>query len=229
MIDLFVKGGPLMYPLLLCSVVSLAVIIEKGVLYLGSKTKRGMPGEAMGLVRRGEIQQALERVRQLGGPVCAIIAEALRNYELSGEAPVGAAPAGVSPARDALGRGALGRDALESRISLAGSAELKRLTRHLHYLELIGKIAPMIGLSGTVLGLARTFQTVALTRGLADANLLAGGIWEALITTVTGLFIAIPALIFYHLYDNGIRSLAHEMKVVGQDIIGTLEELRDRV
>jgi biopolymer transport protein ExbB/TolQ len=50
-----------------------------------------------------------------------------------------------------------------------------------------------------------------------------------LITTVTGLFIAIPALIFYHLYDNGIRSLAHEMKVVGQDIIGTLEELRDRV
>lgn len=204
MIDLFVKGGPLMYPLLLCSVVSLAVIIEKGVLYLGSKTKRGMPGEAMGLVRRGEIQQALERVRQLGGPVCAIIAEALQNYELA-------------------------RDALESRISLAGSAELKRLTRHLHYLELIGKIAPMIGLSGTVLGLARTFQTVALTRGLADANLLAGGIWEALITTVTGLFIAIPALIFYHLYDNGIRSLAHEMKVVGQDIIGTLEELRDRV
>ena len=214
MIDLFVKGGPLMYPLLLCSVVSLAVIIEKGVLYLGSKTKRGMPGEAMGLVRRGEIQQALERVRQLGGPVCAIIAGALRNYELSGQGP---------------GRETPGRDALESRISLAGSAELKRLTRHLHYLELIGKIAPMIGLSGTVLGLARTFQTVALTRGLADANLLAGGIWEALITTVTGLFIAIPALIFYHLYDNGIRSLAHEMKVVGQDIIGTLEELRDRV
>ncbi len=214
MIDLFVKGGPLMYPLLLCSVVSLAVIIEKGVLYLGSKTKRGMPGEAMGLVRRGEIQQALERVRQLGGPVCAIIAGALRNYELSGQGPAGETP---------------GRDALESRISLAGSAELKRLTRHLHYLELIGKIAPMIGLSGTVLGLARTFQTVALTRGLADANLLAGGIWEALITTGTGLFIAIPALIFYHLYDNGIRSLAHEMKVVGQDIIGTLEELRDRV
>ena len=224
MIDLFVKGGPLMYPLLLCSVVSLAVIIEKGVLYLGSKTKRGMPGEAMGLVRRGEIQQALERVRQLGGPVCAIIAGALRNCELAGAAPAGDAPAGETP-----GRGALARDALESRISLAGSAELKRLTRHLHYLELIGKIAPMIGLSGTVLGLARTFQTVALTRGLADANLLAGGIWEALITTVTGLFIAIPALIFYHLYDNGIRSLAHEMKVVGQDIIGTLEELRDRV
>ncbi len=214
MIDLFVKGGPLMYPLLLCSVVSLAVIIEKGVLYLGSKTKRGMPGEAMDALRRGEIQQTLERVSQMGGPVCAIIAEALRGQGLAGEAPAGET---------------LARAALESRISQAGSAELKRLTRHLHYLELIGKIAPMIGLSGTVLGLARTFQTVALTRGLADANLLAGGIWEALITTVTGLFIAIPALIFYHLYDNGIRSLAHEMKVVGEDIIGTLEGLRDRV
>jgi len=209
MIDLFVKGGPLMYPLLLCSVVSLAVIIEKGVLYLGAKTKRGMPGEVMGLVRRGEIQQTLEKVSQMGGPVCAIIAEALKYHE----------PAG----------GVLTREALESRISQAGSVELKRLTRHLHYLELIGKIAPMIGLSGTVLGLAKTFQSVASTRGFADANILAGGIWEALITTVAGLFIAIPALIFYHLYDNGIRSLAHEMKTVGEDIIGTLEELRDRV
>ena len=219
MIDLFVKGGPLMYPLLLCSVVSLAVIIEKGVLYLGSKTKRGMPGEAMDTLRRGEIQQTLERVSQMGGPVCAIIAEALRGQGLAREAPAGEAPSGGTP----------GREALESRISQAGSAELKRLTRHLHYLELIGKIAPMIGLSGTVLGLAKTFQTVASTKGLADANLLAGGLGEGLITTVTGLFIAIPALIFYHLYDNGIRSLAHEMKIVGEDIIGTLEELRDRV
>ena len=209
MIDLFVKGGPLMYPLLLCSIVSLAVIIEKGVLYLGSKKKRDIPGEAMDLVRRGEIQQTLDRIGPMGGPVCTIIAEALRGQGLAGAAP--------------------GRDALESRISQAGSAELKRLTKHLHYLELIGKIAPMIGLSGTVLGLARTFQTVASTRGFADANLLAGGIWEALITTVVGLFIAIPALIFYHLYDNGIRSLVHEMKIVGEDIIETLEQLRDRV
>ncbi len=219
MIDLFVKGGPLMYPLLLCSVVSLAVIIEKGVLYLGSKTKRGMPGEVMDLLRRGKIQQTLEKVSQIGGPVCVIIAEALRNHERSGQGPAGEAP----------GRDALTRASLESRISQAGSMELKRLTRHMHYLELIGKIAPMIGLSGTVLGLAKTFQTVASTRGFADANILAGGIWEALITTVVGLFIAIPALIFYHLYDNGIRSLAHEMKIAGEDVIGTLEELRDRV
>ena len=203
-----------MYPLLLCSVVSLAVIIEKGVLYLGAKTKRGLPGEVMDLIRRGKIQQTLERVSQMAGPVCAIIAEALKYNE----------PSGGTPGRDALARASL-----ESRISQTGSAELKRLTRHLHYLELIGKIAPMIGLSGTVLGLAKTFQNVASTRGFADANILAGGIWEALITTVVGLFIAIPALIFYHLYDNGIRSLAQEMKIVGEDIIGTLEEIRDRV
>ncbi len=202
MIDLFIKGGPLMYPLLLCSVISLAVIIEKGVIYLGSKTRRSVVAEAMDLLRKGEVEQILERLKRMRGPVIAIMTEALQNRDSN-------------------------RDALESRISQAGSAELKRLTGHLHYLELIGKVAPMIGLSGTVLGLTRTFQAVAATRGFADANLLAGGIWEALITTVAGLFIAIPALIFYHLYDNGIRSLAHEMSMVGEDIISVLEGIRD--
>jgi biopolymer transport protein ExbB len=201
MIDLFFKGGPLMYPLLLCSVISLAVIIEKGVIYLSSKTKRGIVDEAVDLLKRGEVERVLERLSGMTGPVCAIITEAVQNRDSN-------------------------RDALEGRISQAGSAELKRLTGHLHYLELIGKVAPMIGLSGTVLGLARTFQTVAATRGFADANLLAGGIWEALITTVAGLFIAIPALIFYHLYDNGIRSLAHEMSMAGEDIIKALEGIR---
>jgi biopolymer transport protein ExbB len=204
MIDLFIKGGPLMYPLLLCSVVSLAVIIERGVQYLGSKINRSAVEEMMRLVKRGELEGALRQSRRSNGPVCAIIAEVLANRRLD-------------------------RDGLEGRISQVGSGELKRLTRHLHYLELIGKIAPMIGLSGTVLGLARTFQTVASVRGFTDPSLLAGGIWEALITTVVGLFIGIPALIFYHLYDNGIRSLAHEMKSVGEELVGALEGRRDRV
>ena len=98
--------------------------------------------------------------------------------------------------------------------------------QYLHYLELIGKIAPMLGLSGTVLGLARTFQTVASVSRFADPSLLASGIWEALITTVAGLFIGIPALIFYHLYDNGVRSLAFEMRTNGEEMVAALSETR---
>ena len=82
MIDLFIKGGPLMYPLLLCSIVSLAVIIERGILYLRSKTNRSVVEETMSLVERGEIEEALARTGRMRGPVCTIIAAGLANCGL---------------------------------------------------------------------------------------------------------------------------------------------------
>ena len=201
MIDLFLKGGPLMYPLLLCSVVSVAVIVERGLLYLRAGTSRAAVSEVLASARDGRPEEALDQSRDLGGAVGLVLAEALENRNLP-------------------------REDLENHLSLTGSAEIKGLSRHLHYLELIGKIAPMLGLSGTVLGLARTFQTVASATRFADPSLLASGIWEALITTVAGLFIGIPALIFYHLYDNRVRSLAFEMRTGGEEMVAILEEAR---
>jgi biopolymer transport protein ExbB len=103
-----------------------------------------------------------------------------------------------------------------------GSGELKRLSTRLHLLELIGRIAPMLGLSGTVLGLTRTFQTVASVRTFADPALLANGIWEALITTVTGLFVGIPALVFHHFFENRLNSFSFELKSTAESMIAEL-------
>ena len=118
----------------------------------------------------------------------------------------------------------LPRTDLENRLSRLGSLELKRLGQRLHLLELVGRISPMLGLTGTVTGLTRAFQTVAALRQVSDPSLLASGIWEALITTVAGLFIGIPSIVAYHLLDNRLKSLAFEMKSAGEELVARIGE-----
>jgi biopolymer transport protein ExbB len=190
-----------MVPLLACSVLSLAVILERAVHFLGTRTSRSGLESALASLRRGDTSSAQEALESLRGPVASLAAEALRNRSMP-------------------------RAELESRLSLVGSSELKRLSLRLHWLELIGRISPMLGLVGTVLGLTRTFRAVAAVRHLSDPSLLASGIWEALITTVAGLFIGIPTLVFYHLYQNRLRSLSFEMKTYGEEVVAMLEEGR---
>ncbi|HUV06277.1 MAG TPA: MotA/TolQ/ExbB proton channel family protein [Spirochaetia bacterium] len=199
MIDLFLKGGPLMYPLLLGSVISLALILERGLCLLRSRTNRRKIEEIKELVQGNAYERAASEVEGLAGPVASLCAMVLRSRDMS-------------------------LPELEKEISLAGSRKLKALNRNLHILELIGKISPMVGLFGTVLGLARTFQTVAQLKRMANPALLASGIWEALITTVAGLFIGIPAIIFYHLYDNRARSIAFEMRTYAEEFISHVKE-----
>jgi biopolymer transport protein ExbB len=115
---------------------------------------------------------------------------------------------------------------LENRLSRLGSRELKRLAHRLHWLELVGRVAPMLGLTGTVTGLTRAFRTVAALKQVTDPGLLANGIWEALITTIAGLFIGIPALIAYHLYENRLRALAFELKTSSEELVAVLTERR---
>ena len=199
---MFLKGGLLMYPLAACSLIALAVILGKGRPFRPRPPGEG-PGRGRAAGRRGgRFEQARGAVR-------------------SRPPPPGA------PARRGAGRtGALPRADLENHLSRLGSRELKRLSHRLHWLELVGRVAPMLGLTGTVTGLTRAFRTVAALKQVTDPGLLASGIWEALITTIAGLFIGIPALIAYHLYDNRLRSLAFEMKTSSEELVAALTERR---
>lgn len=116
---------------------------------------------------------------------------------------------------------------LQKAISLQGAHELQLLNKHLHILELIGRIAPLIGLLGTVLGMVEAFKTLAAIRGAIEPALLAGGIWEALITTVAGLCVAIPALVFHHFFEDQVAAWAFQMKQTGTELIGLLAVKRD--
>jgi biopolymer transport protein ExbB len=199
MLDLFLKGGPLMYPLLFFSVLSFAIIVERGVSLHRARTPSSVLAEALDLVKQKKQEEALRVYCTASGSAALLGETALTAKHL--------------PIED-----------VEGLLSREGSKKLKSLTKHLHLLELIGKISPMVGLSGTVLGLAGTFQTVAGLERMADPSVLAGGIWEALITTVTGLFVAIPALIFFHLYESRIKTVSFEMKHHSETILALLKE-----
>lgn len=190
-----------MYPLLLCSVIALAVILDRGIRFIGSGVSASWFESIRVHVRQGAFSEASALTQKQRGPVAELLHEVIENRRLP-------------------------RAELESRISASGSAQLKRLSTGLHLLELIGRIAPMLGISGTVLGLTRTFQTVASVKTFANPGLLAGGIWEALITTVTGLFIGIPALVFHHFFENRLKTLSFEMKSSAETMLAELGESR---
>jgi biopolymer transport protein ExbB len=194
MLDLFYKGGPLMYPLLFGSVLMVAIIIERGYHFIRAKVKRNFLESVTGAIEEGDLDGAEGMARRSRGPVAAIVETAIRYRNFT-------------------------QDVVENKISLRGDQELKRLSKNLHLLELTGKIAPMIGLLGTVIGMVEAFREVSAVQNLVDPSLLAGGIWEALITTVAGLFVGIPALVFYHLYTNQVKATAFAMKHIGEDIM----------
>jgi len=199
MIELFLKGGLLMYPLAACSLIALAIIIEKSLEYWRARGERSHAEAVLRAAAARDWARAQALVRDDASPLGRLLASAL------------------------AGRG-LPKPDLENRLSREGSIALKRLGRRLHLLELIGRIAPMLGLTGTVTGLTRAFQTVAALRQVSDPSLLASGIWEALITTVAGLFIGIPTIIAWHLLDNRLKSLAFDMKTAAEELVAAMSE-----
>lgn len=204
MVDLFYKGGPLMYPLLLGSVLMIAIVIERGFHFFGAGVNRKFVVTVKDHIQRGQFEKALEIAEEGRGPVALIFQEALKFREYT-------------------------QDVIENEISIRGDQVLHSLSRNLHLLELIGKIAPMIGLLGTVMGMVDAFHEVASVKNLVDPSLLASGIWEALITTVVGLFVGIPALVFHHLYAMKVKAVAFSMKHYGEEILSMTGGRSDRV
>jgi biopolymer transport protein ExbB len=187
LITLFERGGILMYPLRLASIVALWIFLQR-LYHLRCADSRAASlfDEVNTLLLRSERDRALHRARKRPGPVAAVFAALLR--EPSGE-----------------------KADLEELAAMQGSKELKRLTRRLPLLLLIAGMAPLIGLLGTVLGLVKAFQKVAMAQGVVNPSLLADGIWEALLTTVAGLMIAIPAALFHHYLDQKVKACTFEI------------------
>ena len=199
MIELFLKGGPLMYPLLAFSIITIALIIERGIIIGGAGISKSKLDGVINSIESTGITAALEQYKEIRSPLALFYRKVLLMVEMH-------------------------KPEIDEWVSIEGARIIRALRRHLHLLELVGKVSPMVGLSGTVLGLTRTFQKVAGLQTMADPSTLAGGIWEALITTVTGLFVAIPAILCYHLYENRIKSISFEMKNHIETIVATLKE-----
>ena len=185
--NLISSGGVVMYPLLLTSVISLAVIIERALFLRRSRILRP---EILEMVKSLEgsrdLEKAAKRLRNKEGPFINIIRVGLENRKRS-------------------------RDEIKEVIVDQGRQETRTLERGLAILETIAGIAPLLGLLGTVLGMIKVFKVISV-QGLGQTQSLSGGISEALVTTLVGLSIAIPTLVAYNFFNHKVEDLVLEIE-----------------
>ena len=189
--DFAVAGGPVIWLLMVLSFVSLALIALK----------------AFDLARVSGGRTERESVlKQLQSPV------AWRP---------GAVSVSTRTPADRVLRAALDADAaglsetqIESELAERGNREVARMARYLRLLEVIAMVGPLLGLLGTVLGMIEAFQQLELEGGSANAAVLAGGIWKALLTTAAGLIVAIPAAVAAHLFGARVEGATVAMEDV---------------
>lgn len=182
-------------PLLIASVFSVAVILEKAIFFLRYRDSSfRLIKKIELLVEQNDILTALNELKGEKGPNAKLLATALSHHS-------------EDPARI--------REVLQA----VGEDEIKKMEKHLPILDVIAMISPLLGLLGTVLGIITSFNILGAAAGIAGANQVSSGIAAALISTALGLIIAIPSAIFYSYFTNIVESKAHEMNLSMVDIM----------
>ncbi|HPE26176.1 MotA/TolQ/ExbB proton channel family protein [Albidovulum sp.] len=166
------SGGPIMVVLAALSLASLALIAVKVIELWSCRSGEGARRTAIAKWAAGDTSGARAAVAGGKAPADRVTAAAMAGLQ-----------AGMP------------RDRLLAEVTRRGNAELDRMNRHIRLLELIAMVSPLLGLLGTVTGMIQSFQELAAAEGAANASVLAGGIWQALLTTAAGLLVAIPAAI----------------------------------
>lgn len=194
MTNIIFKGGIFIWPIFLCSLISLTVIFER--LYYFHKTRAGN-------------RNLSERVKTL-----------LKNKKNDGAISLCEKENGFLERFLCVGIKVSDRQEEEKkkRLRRAGSRELEEGEKRLRILSVIGNISTLLGLLGTVTGMIQTFMKIESTGGVVDVSILAGGIWEALLTTAAGLSVAIPTLVLYHYFEGVVDARAIQLKNIAADV-----------
>jgi biopolymer transport protein ExbB len=197
MLEIFEKGGFLMYPIFICSLVAVTIFFER-MFYLKSvKTKSNrFVLRVKNLVKKGSIELAISACRKSPTPISKIMLAGLMKF-------------------------GQGRDEMKEAIEDSASQEIPVLERNLSTLSTIGNITPLLGLLGTVFGMVKAFNVIAVM-GVGKPEALAGGISEALLTTAFGLSIAIPTIVVYNYLSHRVDKLIREMEVNCVDLVDLL-------
>ncbi len=190
-------GGPIMIPIFICSVIALAVVLERMVSLRRSRIMRPELIEVIDAIRGPEdIQVIYNRCDVIKGPFSNIIRRTISNTHLSREEKV-----------------------LD--IQATGRQEARSLERMLVVLEIITAITPLLGLLGTVLGMSQVFDVISEV-GLGQTKAFSGGIAQALRTTIIGLGVAIPSLIAYSSFDRKVDNLILEMEKYSMSLLNKI-------
>ncbi|HMA59976.1 MAG TPA: MotA/TolQ/ExbB proton channel family protein [Halanaerobiales bacterium] len=197
-------GGPMAIPLIICSIFSVAVIIEKAVFFIRRKDNSLRLLKRIELkVENDDIIGALNELKGEKGPNAKLLSTALSHYE---EDP----------------------DRIREVLQAVGEDEIKKMEKHLPVLDVVAMISPLLGLLGTVLGIISSFNILGTAAGAANPAQISSGIAAALISTAMGLVIAIPTAIFYSYYINKVEEKSHEMNLSMIDIMDVITDRSER-
>ncbi len=192
--ELMLKGGWIVWPILLCSVVAAILFLERLFhLHRAQIKQEDFLNGIYTIANRGNLAEAVSICDQTPGPVAHMVRIALLH---SDEPP----------------------PELKQTIAKAGLAEIPRLEKNLGGLLTIAQITPLLGLLGTVLGLVQVFGTMQRNAPLVEIGDLSAGIWQALISTAMGICVAVPAFAAYNLLLSRVESITLNMEHAAEDI-----------
>lgn len=198
--SMFLKGGIIMWPILLCSVVGLAVVIDRYIVI--RKARINVPAfmvRIRGFIKKKDISGAISYCMEEKSPIANVVRKGLKKYKL-------------------------GHERVKESIENAGNQEISKLEKGLSILASVAGIAPLLGFLGTVTGMITAFMTIQDLQGSVGPSDLAGGIWEALITTAFGLFVGIPALALYNYFLSAVKKLVGEIEMVANDVVDVIQD-----
>ncbi len=202
-VALIIKGGVIMIPIILLSIIGLALILER--FWTLWRIRLDIPRftqEIFLYLERGHFQKALERCEKARHPIADVFKLGILNR-------------------------ALKREEVERMMEREGDEQVQYLEQHLGALIIIIGVEPMLGFLGTIVGLIQAFMTWEQLGTNITVGALAAGIYQAMITTAGGLIVAIPYYIAYHLIVGKIKSHAQEMTYYGNELIDILARPRE--
>lgn len=203
MFELIQAGGWLMWPIILCSVVAMAIVIDRLWAY---QNKKVIPDDLLPQIwhqeQNGGIDLAHIESFRKNSPLGRILAAGLSNRDHS-------------------------REVMKEAIEEEGRQVVHELERYLNTLGTIAAVTPLLGLLGTVIGMIKVFAAIT-NAGVGNPEILAGGISEALITTAAGLSVAIPSLIFYRYLSGRVDKLVIAMEEQAVKMVEVMHGERER-
>lgn len=203
MFELIQKGGPVMYPIILCSVIAFAIVIERiYYLYKAKVDTKDFINNIDITIKRNRIAEAIKICDKTPGPIGRIIKAGILKHDRT-------------------------RQEIRESVEDAGHQEVPMLEKHISLLATIGHVSPLLGLLGTVTGMVRAFQIIqekSASFNPVSPGDLAGGIWEALLTTVAGLIVAIPTVVAYNYLVNRVDEFVLDMERSATEVINILSQ-----
>lgn len=171
MFEFFAKGGILVIPILMCSVLAVAIFFERIIRFAKMRSRgEGLAEKVAVLLTKGNTNAALQTAEKSNSPMGRVLVQAIGAKDLD-------------------------RDMLETVIVNATDEEGRNMSTYIQALATIGNITPLLGLLGTVIGMIKAFVVIQEMGGKVNAAVLAGGIWEAMLTTAFGLAVALPTMV----------------------------------